>query len=163
MAHTTEQRDRMNLCGAKKKNGELCRAFAGQGTNHKGTGRCRFHLGNTRNHEINAVVQETQRRMIKLGQPVEVHPHEALLSMLYLASGHVAWLREEIADSDDLAEFETRVLVQLYGEERDRVAKVVERPCSGLVAAVIDQGRVSRDPYRPEITGPLSTFREKPW
>lgn len=35
--------------------------------------------------------------MVKLGTPIEIHPHEALLSMLYIAAGHVAWLREEIS------------------------------------------------------------------
>ena len=126
MAHTPEQRDQMPLCGARKKNGELCRAFAGQSTDHPGVGRCKFHLGNSPTHQVNAVVQETQRRMIKLGMPVEVEPHEALLSMLYLASGHVAWLREEIGGTDDLGTFEARVLVELYGTERDRVAKVAK-------------------------------------
>jgi hypothetical protein len=116
----------MLLCGAKKKNGNPCRAFAGQGTDHPGVGKCRYHLGNTRNHQVNAVVQEAQRRMVKLGMPVEVHPHEALLQMLYLASGHVAWLREEVGGTDDLGTFEARVLVQLYGEERDRVAKIAK-------------------------------------
>ena len=36
----------MEQCGAKKKNGETCRAAAGQGTRHIGTGRCKFHGGN---------------------------------------------------------------------------------------------------------------------
>lgn len=134
MAHTSEQRSTLQLCGVKKKNGELCRAFAGQGTDHPGVGRCKFHLGNSRTHNANAVVQEAQRRMIKLGIPIEVHPHEALLSMLYLASGHVAWLREEIGATDDLGTFEARVLVQLYGEERDRVAKVAKAALDAGVA-----------------------------
>lgn len=137
MAHTPEQRDQMPLCGAKKKNGELCRAFSGQGTDHPGVGRCKFHLGNTKTHSVNAVVQESQRRMIKLGMPIEIHPHEALLHMLYLASGHVAWLRETIADLDDLGTFESRVLVQLYGEERDRVTKVAK--------AAVDAGVAERE------------------
>ncbi len=134
MAHSSDQRDQMPLCGAKKKNGDLCRAFSGQGTDHPGVGRCKFHLGNSRTHSVNAVVQETQRRMVKLGMPIEVHPHEALLSMLYLASGHVAWLREEVAGTDDLGTFEARVLVQLYGEERDRVAKIAKAALDAGVA-----------------------------
>jgi hypothetical protein len=134
LAHTPEQRDRIPLCGAKKKNGDSCRAFAGQGTAHPGVGRCRFHLGNTKSHQQNAVVQEAQRRMIKLGIPVEVEPHEALLSMLYLASGHVAWLREEIGSTDDLGTFEAKVLVQLYGEERDRVTKIAKAALDAGVA-----------------------------
>lgn len=49
------------LCGAKTKGtGELCKLPAGYGTNHKGTGRCKYHGGcstgpkvaNTRNNSI---------------------------------------------------------------------------------------------------------------
>jgi hypothetical protein len=137
----------MALCGAKKKNGETCRAFAGQGTDHLGVGNCKFHLGNTKNHQVNAVVQETQRRMVKLGMPIEVHPHEALLHMLYLASGHVAWLREEIAATDDLGTFEARVMVELYGEERDRVAKIAK--------AALDAGVAERQVRMAEEYGDL--------
>lgn len=54
--------------------------------------------------------------------------------MLYLASGAVVWLREEIAATDDLGTFESRVLVQLYGEERDRVAKVAKAALDAGVA-----------------------------
>ena len=72
--------------------------------------------------------------MVKLGMPIEVHPHEALLSMLYLASGHVAWLRETVGATDDLGTFEARVLVQLYGEERDRVAKIAKAALDAGVA-----------------------------
>src|SRR3954452_755487 len=126
MPHTREQRDRRPLCGARKKNGQRCRAFAGQGTDHPGTGTCKFHGGSTRTHRQHAVIQESQRRMVKLGLPIEVHPTQALLSMLHFAAGHVAWLREEIAALDDLSSGEGAALVTLYAEERDRVAKVAK-------------------------------------
>lgn len=134
MAHTPVQRDQHPLCGARKKNGELCRAFAGQGTDHRGTGTCRFHLGNTPSHQRHAVVQESRRQMVKLGLPVAVDPTEALLQMLYHAAGHVSWLREEIAASEDLSKFETRVIVELYADERDRVAKVAKAALDAGVA-----------------------------
>lgn len=134
MAHTPEQRTQMALCGAKKKNGEQCRAFAGQGTDHFGVGNCKWHLGNTKTHQVNAVAREAQRRMVKLGMPVQVHPHEALLHMLYIASGHVAYLREAIGETDDLGTFEARVMVELYGEERDRVAKIAKAALDAGVA-----------------------------
>lgn len=128
MPHTPEQRDKQPLCGARKKNGELCRAFAGQGTDHAGVPgtRCKFHGGSTRTHRQHAVIQEAQRRMIKLGAPVEIRPGEALLAMLYCATGHATWLREEIVRLDDLSSGEGLAFVTLYGEERDRVAKVAK-------------------------------------
>jgi len=40
------------LCGAKKRQGDgTCGRPAGWGTPHAGAGRCKFHGGNTRNHQ----------------------------------------------------------------------------------------------------------------
>jgi hypothetical protein len=148
VAHTPEQRDQLPLCGAKKKNGDTCRAFAGQGTNHFGVGRCKHHLGNSRNHEINATVQQAQQRMIKLGMPIEIRPHEALLSMLYMSSGHVAWLREEIAAMKDLGTSEGKVMVQMFGDERDRVAKIAE---AALRAGVAERAVALAENYGAQL------------
>jgi hypothetical protein len=126
---TPEQRDRVPLCGAKKKNGKLCRAFAGQGTDHPGIGRCSFHLGRTPNHGKRAVTIEAKRRMITLGQPDEdVTALGCLLSELYASSGHVAWLRQQIADMtpDDLGQIEGQAIINLYNSERDRKTKIAK-------------------------------------
>ncbi len=64
--------------------------------------------------------------MVKLGAPVRIHPLDALLSMLHLSAGHAQWLNAEIAALDDLSTPEGHALVALYGEERDRVAKVAK-------------------------------------
>src|SRR4051812_41421164 len=106
MPHTPEQRDRHALCGAKKKNGDTCRKFAGEGTNHKGVGRCRYHLGNTKNHEANAVRREAQQRLVAFGEPLPVEPTEALLTVLHLSAGHLAWVRDSLAALDDKTSFE---------------------------------------------------------
>jgi hypothetical protein len=83
--------------------------------------------------------------MVKLGGPIVVQPVEALLGMLHLASGHVAWLREEIAALDDLSTPEGLALVSLYGEERDRVAKVAK--------ACLDAGVAERQVRLAEAYG----------
>jgi hypothetical protein len=126
---TPEQRDRVPLCGAKKKNGELCRAFAGQGSNHSGSGRCKWHGGATPNHDKRAVTQELKRRMITLGEPVEdITAVSALLSELYASTGHVAWLRQQIADmsTDALGTVEGQAIINLYNGERDRKTKIAK-------------------------------------
>jgi len=132
MAHTSEERDHLNtpLCGAKKKNGELCRAFAGQGTEHRGVGCCKNHGGSTRSHKSNAIIVEAKRRMVKLGEPIPgIAPHEALLAVLRATAGHVAWLHREVAGLEDLASAESRVVVTLYDSERDRLTRVA-KACS---------------------------------
>jgi hypothetical protein len=159
MGHTSVQRDHHSLCGAKKKNGELCRAFAGQGTDHFGVGRCKFHLGNTKTHNQNAVVKEAQRRAVKLGMPIEIAPHEALLMVLYIASGAVAWLREEVAALDDMSSFESRVLIELYGQERDRVAKIAK---AALDTGVDARSIVSAEQWGSTVSAVLRRVFDDP-
>jgi hypothetical protein len=134
MPHTPEQRDRHALCGAKRKNGNTCRLFAGQGTSHPGVGRCRFHLGNSKNHEAHAVRVEATRRLVEFGQPVAVEPTEALLQVLHLSAGHLAWVREALATLDDKTTFEGQVLMRLWNEERDRVARISKAALDAGVA-----------------------------
>ncbi len=124
MAHTPEQRDKNPLCGAKKKNGEKCRKFAGEGTEHFGVGRCRYHLGNTKSHQMNAVTQEARRTMVEFGQPIPIQPAEALLGVLHLSAGHLNWLREELAATKDKHGFESQVLLRAWNDERDRIARI---------------------------------------
>jgi hypothetical protein len=132
MPHTPEQRDKHGLCGARKKNGESCRAFAGQGTDHGGTGRCKNHGGATRSHKTHAVVTEAKRRMVKLGEPVpEMEPHQALLALLRATAGHVAWLHREVAGLEDLSRHESRVIIELYDSERDRLTRIA-KACSDV-------------------------------
>lgn len=126
---TPEQRDQVPLCNARKKNGDSCRAFAGQGTNHPGTGRCKFHGGATPNHDKRAVKQEMKRRMVTLGEPdQEITALGALLSELYASTGHVAWLREQIAgmSPEHLGTVEGQAIVRLYDTERDRKTKIAK-------------------------------------
>jgi hypothetical protein len=124
MPHTREQRDRHALCGAKRKNGEACRKFAGEGTSHPGVGRCKYHLGNTKDHQTHAVKVEAQRRAIQFGQPLDIEPVDALLAVLHLSCGHMAWLRNELAGHEDKTTFEASVLMRMWDDERDRVARI---------------------------------------
>jgi hypothetical protein len=95
----------MRLCGAKKKNGEPCRAFSGQGTNHPGVGRCKFHLGNVKQHEVHAAKLAAQEMVAEyvaqFGESHEVDPATALLGVLHLSAGHLNWIRTELANLAD--------------------------------------------------------------
>jgi hypothetical protein len=148
VAHTPEQRDQHPLCGAKKRSdGQPCRKFAGEGTDHFGVGRCRLHGGSTRTHRVGAVRQEAKQRLAKreFGQPQKVDPGEALMEMLWIAYGQVAWLQEEIAKLDDLTTFEARVLIQSHRDERDRTARVA--------ATALDAGIAERQIRLAELYG----------
>lgn len=129
------------MCGAKKRSGEACRAFAGQGTSHSGIGRCKYHGGSTATHERAAVKREVQRQMVMLGEPVsDVTALDALLSELYASTGHVAFLRQALANlsHDDLGTPYGVAVTSLYNTERDRKTKIA-RLCieSGVDEAAI--------------------------
>jgi hypothetical protein len=129
MATTPEQRDKHAMCGAKKKNGESCRAYAGQGTDHPGTGACRFHLGTTPTHDKAAITRNLKRQMVTMGEPIEdVTAVSALLSELFASTGHVAWLRQQISGmtEEELGTPEGIAIVRLYDGERDRKTRIAK-------------------------------------
>ena len=130
MGHTPEQRDQHPLCGARKKDGGPCRKFAGEGTDHFGVGRCKYHGGATRSHRRHAVELEAKRRMVKLGEPLaDARPHAVLLALLRASAGHVEWLHSEVAELGDLGTHEAQVILRLYDEERDRLTRIA-KSCS---------------------------------
>jgi hypothetical protein len=126
MGMPANKRSGYPLCGAKKKNGEECRAFAGQGTDHLGTGKCKFHGGATRSHRKRAVQQEAESRMATLGASLDVRPDQALMGVLRATAGHVAWLATEVASLEGIDSPEAAGVVSLYGQERDRLARVAK-------------------------------------
>jgi hypothetical protein len=147
MGHTPEQRSGNALCNSRKKDGSTCRAFAGQGTDHPGVGRCKFHGGSTPNGRKNAASIEARAKMVQLGAPIDgIKPHEALLGVLRATAGHVAWLHQEIATLDDLEDHDARVLVELYGTERDRLTRIAEACLKGGVSE--DEVRVTQETAR---------------
>lgn len=149
-AHNTpEQRDTRALCGAKKRNGEKCRAYAGQGTPTPGVGRCKHHGGSTVNHRKHAVSIEAKRRMVTMGTPIEeITAPEALMGLLRASAGHVAWLQHEVAALDTLASHEAAVVVQLYDSERKMLLQVGE----ACVRAGVAEHIVRMEQHKAELT-----------
>src|SRR2546429_91961 len=101
---TKAERDKFaaegRLCGAKRRNGEPCRSFAGERTNHSGIGRCFRHGGSTRNHQKAAIKQEIAQKIAQeatFGNAKDVTPPEALAGLLRSTSAHVGWLASTLA------------------------------------------------------------------
>jgi hypothetical protein len=147
MPHTPEQRSARPLCGARKRsNGEACRAFAGQGTDHPGTGRCKFHGGSTSSHRTHAVIEQAKTRAVRLGQSYEMAPVEALIWMVNLSAGQVRYLAEELSTLDAArTNGEHLILQRLWNEERDRLARISK--------AALDAGVQERAIVLAERTG----------
>jgi hypothetical protein len=133
--HTREQRDKHALCSAKKKNGEPCRKFAGEGTDHPGVGRCKYHLGRTDAHKKNAVKVEAQRRLMVIGKEIDIDPINALLWTVRLSAGHCFLIQSELAKHKQPTKtFEGQVLLRLWNEERERLAKTAKLAVDAGVA-----------------------------
>ena len=132
---TPEQRDTHALCGAKNRNGKSCRAWAGLGTDHPGVGACRWHGGATTAHNKHAIALEAKRRMIQLGTPIEdITAPKALMGLLKASAGTVKWVRDEIAELDDLGTNEAAVLLRLHDDERAMLLRVSEAAVRAGVA-----------------------------
>jgi hypothetical protein len=65
--------------------------------------------------------------MVTLGEPLrDATPTAVLLNELSATAGHVAWLRETVANMNNLSDAEAEVVTRLYAEERDRVTRIAE-------------------------------------
>lgn len=83
------------LCGARKRQTEgTCRRAAGWGTDHVGTGPCRTHGGNTRNHRTAALNQQAERTLADLNAPPVDNP----LTELARITGQVVAWKNSIAE-----------------------------------------------------------------
>lgn len=120
-----------------KRTGQQCRGWAIPG----GT-VCRIHGGRAPQVQEAArrrlLAAEAEADLARLGVSIETTPVEALEAMLWEAAGNVAVLRQMVNDLTPVygdmyhqngsltGEAKPHVLVVMYGEERDRLAKLAE-------------------------------------
>ncbi|MHB8573562.1 MAG: hypothetical protein ACYDAY_11525 [Candidatus Dormibacteria bacterium] len=119
---------RKETCPATSKTtGNQCRNRAGFKTDHVGFGHCHLHGGRTEKIDPKILARAECAR---LGVPVEVDPHQALLDMVWEAAGNVAFYRQRVQQlADDELTSRTKLgaeqlqgLVTLYNDERKRLA-----------------------------------------
>lgn len=127
--------------------GKKCERPAGWGTNHQGTGTCRFHGGNSpgsvKKAERLRIEEEMRVREMVYGTPIEqITPDEAILQELARTAGHVQWLYEKMQEVED--EFGENaalkqstklgqtpaVWVDLYHRERQHLMQVAKTASS---------------------------------
>lgn len=90
--HGTE--DGHGKCGAKTRSGGKCGRPKGWGTEHPGTGHCKFHGGSTPSGQKHAA----KELGLIMGAQMDIEPHEALLTCVRIAAGEVAYCSAEIAE-----------------------------------------------------------------
>src|ERR1700723_564286 len=85
-------------CGAKTRNGGVCKLPAGHGTDHPGIGRCKLHGGSTPTHEGAASMEIARRECAALGVPIDTTPDVALMDEVREACGNVAFYRQLVQE-----------------------------------------------------------------
>lgn len=124
-----------DTCGAlSDRTGLPCEAAAGAGTSHLGSGRCSHHGGSSPAHTARGNVAKANSHLVSLGQSINIHPIEALSSLLSEAWGNVAFYRARLSELgvelfsiDKYTHVETtRAVVHMYNAERDRAAKIAK-------------------------------------
>jgi hypothetical protein len=139
-APATEGRER-RYCDAKRTRGEgRCTRPAGWGTDHPGFGSCKWHAGSTPNGRAAARVLQARDSLERLGVPLTgVNPIDLLGDLIDQSAAIVAYLREQVeALPGVLTDLGTHPLVRLYGQERDRAARVARE----AVALGLEERRV---------------------
>ncbi len=105
------------VCGAKTRSGGKCGHPKGYGTDHPGTGPCKFHGGSTPNGK-KAAAKEAALVFAReaLGSEVSIDPLDALLLSVRLAAGQVNYWRAVLASNengvtarDEIARYEDAV------------------------------------------------------
>lgn len=131
--------------------GKRCRAWAIRGANvcmRHGARAPQVRKAAARRLEL----IEAERQVKLYGLPVEVDPHTALLDELWRTAGHVAWLRERIAEVEEANKLygpvggqggghpsmEPHVWIRLYQEERRHLSLVAQ----ACIKAGIEERRV---------------------
>lgn len=148
-------------CGGTNRKGAPCGNAAGYKTGHPGAGNCHFHGGSSPNGRRHASEEAARAAVITYGLPRDISPTDALLEEVRYTAGHVAWLRERVAELEERAlvwgvtgEVDTRasefpgvnttseakpnMWLVLYREERKHLVDVTK----AAISAGIEERRV---------------------
>lgn len=154
-------------CGAHAKStGEPCKKTAGMGTNHLGTGRCKFHGGSSPGGKLQGQRLHAAKARDTFGLPIEIDPATALLHEVWRTQGHVVWLGAVVAGlrKQDLAWGVTKVkhggddhgttyeaklnaYLGLYQDERKHLTRV----SAEAVKAGVEEKRLTLEQGRAEL------------
>jgi hypothetical protein len=131
------------ICGATKPNGDPCAHAPGWGTDHAGTGRCKYHCGATPTGKKSAQTEQARQAATTFGLPIETTPQAALVDEIHRTAGHVAWLGDQVQQlsvGQLTGEWHTRgaVLTALYETERKHLVRV----CSEAIKCGVAEAQV---------------------
>jgi hypothetical protein len=95
--------------------------------------------------------------MTTLGTSMHVTPAAALMGLLRMTAGHVAWLATEVGGLDGLESPEARSLVALYSDERDRLTRIAKAALdSGIGKAEVEMAEAQTHAIAKAINAAMS-------
>jgi hypothetical protein len=153
------------LCGAPRRarddedpDGEyFCRRAAGHGTEHLGFGRCRYHGGTSPTHMVHADRERRERdlalaaeEVARLGLPVDIDPHDALLAEVHRAHGYVAYVQLIVSSLDDDELVQTNrlpgggstVTKSVWVDMYESAQKLLLSACQAAIRCGVEERRV---------------------
>lgn len=138
----------VGTCGARNRKGGRCGKPKGWGTDHVGSGRCKFHGGSSPSGRRFA----NRERALDfargaLGDAVPGSPLDAMQEAVDLARGLVAWHRHELAEAG-----------QLIGTSEDVAARV---RIDALREPYADAVRLERDVAKAAIDAGIAERRQR--
>lgn len=134
-------------CGGTTRSGKPCIQPKGWGTDHAGIGSCKIHGGSTPTHQAHAEAEKARRAVSEFAARRDVEPTEALLEVLGIRAGMVAFLTEQIAFMEST---EQLVTIDSGGDEKpsvwvemlDTALREYGRVAKACADAKIDERRI---------------------
>jgi hypothetical protein len=120
-------------CGGKNRQEPgTCELRAGWGTDHKGTGHCRKHGGNTKGQRVKAHRDEAINFAVgALGVETGENPLDALLNAVRLACGAVTYWRLRLTGYEPGDPAIPREIIEGYSDALDRQTRVAKAALDG--------------------------------
>lgn len=144
MASKTKRVDGDKYCGAQKKDETTCKALAGAGTDHKGTGRCKFHGGSAPSGKVAAALEFGRleaARWLASRPEIDISPEDALEAAMHDSVLLVEVAKQVVAGAVEQSDEEAlAVAMESLESAVDRQAAISK----AAVAAGIAERRVKQ-------------------
>lgn len=135
------------MCGAPKaKSGEPCTQEAGAGTDHPGTGRCRWH-------------EDSKKGLVGaargLGLSVPVTPTQAIQGVLHMAAGELAYVHAKVAELEESEYWTEAGGLNKWIRWRDRIQDKVAKYAQVAVAMGVAEEQANLAVAQTKLMGVL--------
>lgn len=128
------------MCKGKRRDGAPCGNAAGKGTDHVGSGNCKYHCGSTETGRKAALTERAERILYQYDAPPAANPLQALQAL----AGRVLAMERAIGDTvNDLGNI--RYGTDEGGEQLRAEVAVLERAMDRAGKLLVDIAKLNID------------------